>query len=253
MGFSAIWRKVSGRAKIIHTLQVYEEIADTFSILRSAPWPIARVIKGGVVLDLGSGSCVNGIHATRYKKGRYLICLDISLSMAVISRRNMVKENVLGDAIAADMFFIPIRDSAADSILSIASLHHIPRVYGLRILREIRRVARPLSIIVVTVWSWRQLRFALSILRNMLLYVLRLVDNVREFYIPWKKRGRIYWRYYYLYSLGELVDVFVRSGLKILSSGYIGYRKTRSDNAYVIGTVAHQITAVKHRGKFWNF
>lgn len=228
-----LWRKMSGREKIIRNLEVYEEIATTFASLRSRPWPIARGVKGGIILDLGSGPCINGIYSFRYRRGRYLICLDVSFSMAVVSRRNIVKNGVLGDAIAADMLFLPLRDSAVDSILSIASLHHIPRRYSLRILKEIRRVAKQFSIIVITVWSWRQPRFIIYTLRNILFFIFKLVDSVREYYVPWRKRKRIYWRYYYLYSLNELIDSATRSGLKILSSGYIGYRRNRSDNIYL--------------------
>lgn len=237
VAFAGLWRRFSGRSKITQTLQVYEEIADTFSTLRLAPWSVSRVIKGGTVLDLGAGSCINGIYATNHKKGRYLICLDISFSMTVIGRRNLIRGKVLGDAIAADMLFIPIRDSSVDSVLSIASVHHIPRKYILKVLEEIHRIARPFSTIVVTVWSWRQPRFVLHILRNILFYLLRLVDGLREFYIPWRKSGRVYWRYYNLYSLDELIDISRKSGLKILSSGYVGYRRNRSDNVYIVATL----------------
>ncbi len=229
-------RKVNSREKVIHNLEVYEEIANTFSSLRSRPWPIARSVKGGVILDLGSGPCTNGIYAFKYRRGKYVVCLDISFSMAVMSRRNIVKNGVLGDAIAADMLFLPLRDSAVDSILFIASLHHIPREYSLKVLKEIRRVAKQFSIIVITVWSWRQLRFVVYTFRNILFYIFRLVKSVREYYIPWRKIKRIYWRYYYLYSLNELINGITRSGLKILSSGYIGYRRNRSDNIYIAVT-----------------
>ncbi|MEM1560648.1 MAG: hypothetical protein QXN35_03785, partial [Ignisphaera sp.] len=87
-----------------------------------------------------------------------------------------------------------------------------------------------------TVWSWRQLRFAMCILRNALLYIFRIVDKLRECYVPWRKKGRVYQRYYYLYSLDELIDICIRAGLKILSSGYIGYLRDRSDNIYIFGT-----------------
>ncbi|MEM2528407.1 MAG: class I SAM-dependent methyltransferase [Ignisphaera sp.] len=230
-----LWRKASDRTKVIHNFEVYEEIAEVFSNVRTKPWSIARFSKGGIILDLGSGPCINGIYAAK-SRGRYLICLDASFSMALISRKNIARENLLGDAIAADMLFLPFRNSAVDSILSIASLHHIPKGYGLRILREIGRVAKPRSIVIITVWSWRQLRFAMCILRNALLYIFRIVDKLRECYVPWRKKGRVYQRYYYLYSLDELIDICIRAGLKILSSGYIGYLRDRSDNIYIFGT-----------------
>jgi len=135
---------------VLQTLEVYEEIAYGFSNVRAKPWPIVKIVKGGIVLDLGSGPCINGIYVVKHK-GLYLICLDISFSMAKISRDNIFKENILGDAIAADMLFLPFRNSSIDSVISIASLHHIPKEFGLKALKEINRIAKRSSIILITV------------------------------------------------------------------------------------------------------
>ncbi len=221
------------RNKVLHTLETYEEIAIGFSSLRTKPWTISNIAKQGLIIDLGSGPCVNGIYAVK-KKGGYLLCLDISFSMAMISRNNILRDKVLGDSIAADMLFLPIRDDVADTVLAIASLHHIPKRYLLYILNEIRRIVRPLGIIVITIWSWRQTRFLLHTLLNIMLFLIKFIVSIHEYFVLWRKKSRIYWRYYYLSSVNELVKLSKRAGLKILSRGFIGYLRNRSENIYIV-------------------
>ncbi|ADM28615.1 Methyltransferase type 11 [Ignisphaera aggregans DSM 17230] len=220
---------------ILRVLEVYDEIAIGFSRFRTRPWRISDIAKHGLIIDLGSGPCINGIYVSKMREG-YLICLDISFSMSMISRDNIIKNRVLGDSIAADMLFLPIRDDVADTILAIASLHHIPKKYLSIVLNEIKRISKPLGIIVITIWSWRQIRFLLYTLFNVVLFLIRAISNIHEYFVPWRKRDRIYWRYYYLPSIEWLEKLSREIGLRVLSRGFIGYLKNRSENIYIVAT-----------------
>ncbi len=223
------------RNTILHVLEVYEEIAIGFSSFRTKPWRISDIAKHGLIIDLGSGPCTNGIYVYRKKEG-YLLCLDISFSMAMISRNNIIKNRILGDSIAADMLFLPIRDDVADTILAIASLHHIPKKYLPTVLNEIKRISKPLGIIIITIWSWKQIRFLLYTLLNIALFLIRVINSIHEYFVPWRKRDRIYWRYYYLPSVEWLEKLSKKIGLKVLSKGFIGYLRNRSENVYIVAT-----------------
>lgn len=222
--------------KMAYVFDSYIEIARGFTSWRSRPWAISRLGRRGVILDLGAGACINGVYA--YKLGgRYLLCIDVSYTMSFLSRRNLVKESVLGDGIAGDMLFLPLRDNSIDSVIAIASLHHIPPELIHIVIKEIVRVAVDGALVVITTWSWRQPRFVLPTLINVVLRLLCVSRDVREYLVPWRRSGRTIYRYYRLYTLEELLDFCKRYGLRVISYGYTGYLKKKSDNVYIVAKV----------------
>lgn len=222
--------------KILDVFEVYEEIAEGFTSWRSRPWSLARLGKKGIILDLGSGSCVNGIYAYKFN-GTYLLCLDLSYKMSFLSRKALAKEKILGDSIAGDMLFLPLKDNSVDTILAIASIHHIPKEFIYVVLKEVARVAVNGAIFLVTIWSWRQPKFVIPTVFNLILKLIGLTRSSREYRIPWRKRGRTVYRYYHLYTLNELFKLFREYGFHVLSCGYTGYLKKKSDNLYVVARI----------------
>ncbi|MEM4789012.1 MAG: methyltransferase domain-containing protein [Ignisphaera sp.] len=219
--------------KVSQVLDAYVEIAEGFAYWRTKPWRIARLGRIGAILDLGAGTCLNGVYAYKHG-GEQLICLDVSYTMSFLSRRILIKERVIGDSIAGDMIFLPIRDNTFQSIIAIASLHHIPRELISIVLKEVKRVAVNGAIVVIIVWSWRQTRFIVPTIINAILRILGIYRDIKEYRIPWRRREKIIYRYYRLYALDELLQLCRRYGFKILSYGYIGYLKNKSDNIYLI-------------------
>lgn len=225
--------------KVLNVFDTYEEIAEGFIYWRTRPWSIARFGGRSIILDLGAGLCTNGVYAYKFG-GRYLLCLDLSYRMNLFSRRTLDRERVLGDSIAGDMLFLPLKDESIDSIIAIASLHHIPRKLMPLVIREIMRIARGGAIIIITIWSWRQPRFILLSIPNIFLKIFGLVESLREYRVKWKKRKSVYYRYYYLYTLDEVTKLCIRYGLKILSYGYIGYIKKKNNNIYIVAKAVKQ-------------
>jgi len=222
--------------KIVRVFDAYMDIAEGFVFWRARPWPMARLGGRGIILDLGSGSCINGAYAYRFG-GKYVLCLDVSFFMSILSRKTLIREGVRGDSIAGDMLFIPIRDNAVDSVIAIASLHHIPKEVLHLVVAEIKRISANGATVIATLWSWRQARFVLSTVLNIFLKSLNIVDSIREYKVPWRKRSGAIHRYYCLYTLKELLDLFRRHGFQLLSYGYFGYLKKKSNNIYIVARV----------------
>lgn len=219
--------------KISEVFTAYSEIAEGYVYWRSKPWDIARFGGRGIILDLGSGACQNGVYAYKFG-GSYLLCIDISYAMSFLSRKTLIKEKILGDSVAGDMVFLPLRDNVVDSVIAIASIHHIPKKLIHIVFKEIKRIATNGAIIIITIWSWRQPRFILQTVKNILLKIVGLKEDIKEYKVPWRRRGRVIYRYYRLYTLNELISLCKKYGLHVLSYGYIGYLKNRSENTYII-------------------
>lgn len=220
------------REVIYDVLEVYDNIAPGYSSWRGRPWKIVNLVKGGLVLDLGSGHCINGAYLANRKDVRYLICLDISPSMLEEARKLLSKRGVsLAEFIAADATAIPLRDESIDSIVSIAMIHHLPGSEARKVFREVTRILKPLGMAIVTSWSKRQLRF---IPRTLLIYFLKLlrIPGPYDYRVSWRKKGKSYVRRYFLYEAEELKRLSEDVGLKVLSYGYI--TRSNSLNSYAM-------------------
>ncbi|MBL7124951.1 MAG: class I SAM-dependent methyltransferase, partial [Dehalococcoidales bacterium] len=70
-------------------------------------------------------------------------------------------------------------------------------------LNELRRVLKPGGEAFITVWNRWQPRFWFK---------------PNEVAVPWRKRGKTLYRYYYLFSYPELESLVKRAGFKVLKS-----------------------------------
>ena len=234
----SMWRFIRKRdihKEIREIAETYDAVAEGYRFWRGRPWKISRIAKGRIVLDLGSGPCVNGLYVAEINNA-YVICLDLSKSMAEISRENISTRRVFGDSLVADILHIPLRSSSIDTIITIASLHHIPPEELENALREISRVIRGGGFLVATIWSWRQRRFLLKILWSMIKSLFGLIDYPRRLYVSWRSRRGVYKRLYYLYDISEIRKTLLRvRELRIISLGYTsGYRESESSNIYFV-------------------
>ena len=226
-----IHREIRGIAEI------YDSIAEKYESWRTKPWKISLIAKGSVILDLGSGPCENGLYIAE-RSNSYIICLDISLKMISIAKEKILRKKIFGDVIVANMLYIPLRNNSIDTILAVASIHHIP-LYALRkTLRESIRILRRRGLFIATVWSWRQRRFLAKTFWNLIKTLLGLLDYPRRYVVPWRSREKIYERIYYLYDEKELRRHLSKiRGVKILSMGYVGsYRENIGLNLYFVAT-----------------
>jgi ubiquinone/menaquinone biosynthesis C-methylase UbiE len=217
------------------TRKSYIAIAEGYTSWRNKPWPIALISRPGAILDLGSGACINGVEAAK-RTNSYVVCLDYSPSMIRIARKISERKNVPADQIVADMSRLPFRENSFNTVLAIASIHHVPPIHIDSLARQLRALLMPHGLLVVTIWSWRQPRFAAQTLLNMLKTLLGFLGYPRRYVARWKTRETTYERVYYLYTLGEMTCHLQKAGLKILSKGYYSPSKSTSQNVYVVAT-----------------
>ncbi len=134
----------------------YEKITDDFSRTRGKFWDelsfvVDLIPEKARVLDVGCGN------------GRFLGVLDdkeisyagidFSEGLIAIARdRYQKRPNTtffVGDALA-----LPFSDHSFETVVSFAVLHHIPScAYRVQFLREMARVVKPGSLIILTVWN----------------------------------------------------------------------------------------------------
>ncbi|MEM1651310.1 MAG: methyltransferase domain-containing protein [Sulfolobales archaeon] len=222
------------RQVVYEVLEVYDEISRGYASWRSRAWELVRVLRGGVVLDLGSGHCINGLQVALMREAKYLICADIAPSMLVEARKLLNKKGFLkADFVAADASRIPLRDSVVDSLISIALVHHLPREELIKVAREVSRVLKPGGLALITSWSMRQLRFVKETLVNCIAKLLG-IRKAFEYRVKWRTRGKTYVRKYFLYEVDELKRATERAGLKVISAGYVS--RSNSLNSFVILT-----------------
>jgi SAM-dependent methyltransferase len=217
------------------TRNSYTAIAEGYTSWRNKPWPITLISRPGTILDLGSGACVNGVEAAK-RTNSYVVCLDYSPSMTRLAKKIAERKNVPADQIVADMSLLPFRENSFNTVLAIASIHHVPPIYIDSLARQLRALLKPHGFLVATIWSWRQPRFAAQTLLNMLETFFGLLGYPRRYVARWKTRRATYERVYYLYTLGEMTRHLQRAGLKILSKGYYSPSKSTSQNVYVVAT-----------------
>jgi ubiquinone/menaquinone biosynthesis C-methylase UbiE len=199
------------------TMRTFDEIAEDFDRTRYKPWPecveFGRTIPDdSLVLDIGCGNGRNSIFlAERHR----VVGLDISHNMVAIARRNLAGKGLGGkcEFIQSDVTNIPLRDSTFDSILYIATLHHIPTEdQRLKSLEESRRVMKKDAMGLISVWAFDQPRF-----QNVLGEHLEKGENFGDIHVEWKKPdGTVFNRFYHLFYKDELKNLSERAGLKVV-------------------------------------
>jgi ubiquinone/menaquinone biosynthesis C-methylase UbiE len=103
----------------------------------------------------------------------------------------------------ADALFLPFPDNTFDWAISVATYHHIKgEEERERAFRELRRVLKPQGEAFLTVWNHGQTRFWFT---------------PKEQQIPWKLKEKTVYRYYYLFSYGELRRILIKTGWKIVA------------------------------------
>jgi len=217
----------------IETIESYNIIAEGYRFWRSRPWSIAKVVRGRVVLDAGSGPCINGVDIA-YRSRGYVICLDISKSMIYIAREVLKRRGVLGDAIVGDAIRMPIRSNSIDSVIAIALVHHLPKEFVQEFFNEVYRALKLRGMVLTTIWFWKQKRFLLKTIANYIKTLGGLLGYPRKYIVYWRTRRRKFKRVYYLYTEKEFTNFVTKNNLRIISKGTIGYLRKRSDNLYII-------------------
>lgn len=208
--------------------EVYNLIADSWSNLRNKPRIDVTDAKfSSPLLDVGCGNSRNLIPFL--DKGIKCVGIDFSKSMIKQSKILLSKHNLSANLVIGDACYLPFKDSSFNSIISLATLHHIPSK-RMRIvsLNEIKRISKNNSKIIISVWY----RWQLFLLKH----VIKSLFTGKKFdvYVEWNYHGRKLYRFYHLFSKKELESEIKESGLNIIKI-YVN-KETKKKNVIAICT-----------------
>ena len=186
--------------------EAFDQIAESWYRVRH--WPLLREEleelaqrwQGGKLLNVG---CAHGPDFLPFREGFELWGIDSSPAMLKQGRRYQTKFDFYANLIAADALSLPFPDDTFDWAIAIATYHHIKgENERKRAFRELKRILKPGGEAFLTVWNHGQPRFFLK---------------PKDQEVPWKLKGKTVYRYYHLFSSGELRKLLSKVGFEIIS------------------------------------
>ena len=189
------------------TIDIFNQIAPSWynfrhwSIFRNELETLAQRWQKGKLLNIG---CAHGPDFLPFRQNFELYGVDFSAKMLEFAQKYSKKFDFTVDLALADVRSLPYPGETFDWVISVATYHHIRgEEERLRALQELRRVLKPGGEAFITVWNRWQPRFWLS---------------RREVAVPWRTKGKTLYRYYYLFSHGELEKLAKNAGFEVLKS-----------------------------------
>ena len=186
--------------------EVFDQIAESWYGVRH--WPLLKEEldalavrwQGGNLLNIG---CAHGPDFLPFSHGFELWGLDSSPAMLKQAVRYSTKFKFYVNLVAADAVSLPFPDNSFDWAISVAAYHHIRgREEREKAFKELRRVLKPKGEAFVTVWNREQPRFWF---------------RSKEQQVPWRLKEKTVYRYYYLFSYGELRKLLIKADWEIIT------------------------------------
>ena len=188
----------------IYVNDVYEKISERFNHTRSYTWSwiddfISKTKLNSTIYDLG---CGNG----RNMKYDNLKFIGIDNCKNFI---NICKSKGL-NVIDSNIIDVPLESNSADAIICIAVLHQLSNDSNrLKALTEMKRLVKTGGKILLSVWSINQPK-----------KTRRVFNNYGNNIVLWNNYGKIYERYYYIFKLDEIKNLFKKAGLLLIDYKY---------------------------------
>ena len=186
--------------------EVFDQIAESWYRVRH--WPLLKVEldalaarwQSGKLLDVG---CAHGPDLLAFSHGFELFGVDLSPAMLRQAVRYSGKFKFYVNLVMAEASLLPFADNTFDWAISVAAYHHIRRSEEREMaFQELRRILKPNGEAFITVWNRGQRRFWFK---------------SKEQQVPWRLREKTVYRYYHLFSYGELRKVLAKTGWEIIS------------------------------------
>lgn len=203
------------------TIKAYNILAKMY---RRRVWKITDYLKKYMLInnniyiaDIGCGRGQYVEYILSNTKQSRVIAIDLAENMIIdLYGRIRQKHRIL--PIIASAEELPIASSKLGLALYIAVLHHIlVKEKRKKVLKEGYRCLKDKGIIIITVWAFNQLPFIKNIVKYYLYRLAKLIGIKKDPMIArifWK--GKLYRRYYYLFTLKELVKEVKSAKLSIL-------------------------------------
>jgi len=182
--------------------ETYEKIAQHFNVTRVFTWVwiddfINSLPTGSFIYDIGCGNGRN----MRFP-GHTFIGIDNCENFIKICR----EKNML--VLLSNMMKINLPDNSADAIICIAAFHHLSTSENrIKALKEMKRLIKPITgKILLSVWSITQPK-------KTRVTFTKYGDTM----VQWNKK---HMRYYYIFQISEIMELFETVGLKVLEHKY---------------------------------
>ena len=131
--------------------------------------------------------------------------MDFSPRMLEQAQRYSAKFGFYVNLVVADMLALPFGDSTFDFAVAVATYHHIKgKNERTTAVNELVRILKPGGEAFLSVWNRAQPRFWL---------------RSREQLVPWRLGGKAFYRYYHLFSYGEIRRLLAEAGFEIIDIG----------------------------------
>jgi ubiquinone/menaquinone biosynthesis C-methylase UbiE len=189
------------------SINIFDQIAPSWynfrhwSIFRKELEALAQRWRGGRLLNIG---CAHGPDFLPFKQDFELYGVDFSTEMLKFARRYSAKFNFSVSLSVADVRHLPYPDETFSRAISVATYHHIKgKEERLKSLQELRRVLKSGGEAFITVWNRWQPRFWF---------------RRKEITVPWRRKDKTLYRYYYLFSYHELEKLAKKAGFEVLKS-----------------------------------
>jgi len=186
--------------------EVFDQIAESWYRVRH--WPLVKEEledlaarwQSGKLLNVG---CAHGSDFLPFSQDFELWGVDSSPAMLKQAVRYSAKFKFYVHLIAADALFLPFPDNTFDWAISVATYHHIKgREEREKAFVELKRVLKPQGEAFLTVWNYGQPRFWLK---------------SKEQQVPWRLKEKTVYRYYHLFSYGEIRKLLIKAGWEIIA------------------------------------
>lgn len=183
---------------------VYENIAERFSHSRLHKWKwisdfFENIHKDSLVYDIGCGNGRNMM----YNGYRFIGVDNCENLIKICQSKNL-------DVILSNCTDIPLDSNTADAIICIAMFHQLSSNENrIQCLLEIKRLLKVGGKILISVWSIKQPS-----------KTRRTFENYGDNIVLWNNYGNIYERYYYIFKIDEIKNLFKKTGLKLLEHNY---------------------------------
>jgi len=185
--------------------EVFNRIAESWYRVRH--WPLLREEleevaarwQHGRLLNVG---CAHGPDFLPFGRGFELVGVDSSPAMLRHALKYAARRQLHANLIAADAQCLPFPGHIFDRAIAVATYHHIRGdEERCAAFAELRRVLKPGAEAFITVWNHGQPRFWLK---------------PKEQRVPWRLKDETVYRYYHLFSYGELKRDLTGAGWQII-------------------------------------
>lgn len=185
--------------------EIFDRIAESWYGLRH--WPrmreeldeVAWRWGGGKLLNVG---CAHGPDFLSFRQNFELWGIDFSRSMLKQAIRYSNKFDFYVNLTVACAQSLPFPDNTFDCAISIATYHHIEGDgQRKKAFAELKRVLKPGAEAFITVWNRGQRKF---------------LFKSKEQLVPWRTKEKTFYRYYHLFSYGELRKLLKEAGFEVV-------------------------------------